>query len=72
MREIRFRVWDRENKKMHNDMSLWNIATNDKLKDAFYDACREQKKFVAMQSTELFDRNGKEIYERRYCFKSRI
>ena len=60
MREIKFRVWDKESKEMLSDVSLWN--------DDFTSYLNEhieylQDKCELMQYTGLKDKNGVEIYE---------
>mgnify|MGYP001613549239 CR=1 FL=1 len=62
MREIKFRVWDKENKFFNSDYSING--------DYVYGYCEgriikkdEQDKLVFMQFTGLKDKNGKEIYE---------
>ena len=60
MREIKFRVWDKESKEMLSDVSLWN--------DDFTSYLNEhieylQDKCELMQYTGLKDKNGIEIYE---------
>jgi len=56
MREIKFRAWDKEQKKMSffvgifHDLSIFNTNNN-------------PKNFELMQFTGLKDKNGKEIYE---------
>jgi len=64
MREIKFRAWDKKNKKMdmfaHNRAYFGSRAENPK---AFDD-------IILMQYTGLKDKNGKEIYEGdivKYC-----
>ncbi len=58
MREIKFRAWDQENKKMHYDVQL---------KDDFWAILYPQGEYVnweiAGQYTNLKDKDGKEIYE---------
>jgi len=64
MRKIRFRAWDKFNKKMISSMSL---------EDIFYDGncsydgsnilSNDFNQYIFMQFTGLFDKNGKEIYE---------
>ena len=67
----KFRVWDKENKIMWN-IERWHIE------DEYFDliepnksvvdlnanrTCRKQRDVIIMQSTGLFDENGKEIFE---------
>jgi len=53
MREIKFRVWDKEECLMLD--SSWVIAT--KITDA------KKDRYIPLQFTGLHDKNGKEIYE---------
>ena len=64
MRQIKFRAWDKENKKMiFGGFVIWadgDIFTNDDLDN------RRQIdgiNLIPMQFTGLLDKNGKEIYE---------
>lgn len=50
MREIKFRAWDKEQKKMLDDVSTWTDDFTGML-------------IALMQYTGLKDKNGKEIYE---------
>jgi hypothetical protein len=51
MREIKFRAWDKENKKMVFFNSIWNMPDPDYSEHS-----------DLMQYTGLKDKNGKEIY----------
>ena len=55
-REIKFRAWDREIKKMTKPFSPWQMA--DALSIRLFDG-----RMIPMQYTGLKDKNGKEIYE---------
>lgn len=64
MREIKFRAWDTTNKKFTKDIMIdlvGNVYCNDRLN--IYSQWREVVNIKLMQSTNLFDKNGKEIFE---------
>lgn len=67
MREIKFRAWDKEDKKMKEvstlDFADWWVATGyqDGERNSFKN--EETDRHILMQYTRLKDENGVEIYE---------
>lgn len=66
-REIKFRAWHKDLKKMFKigqitlEKGTWNFEPNDR--DFIGISIPSQPSFVLMQYTGLHDKNGKEIYE---------
>ena len=65
MREIKFRVWDKELKEMCSvtDIQLWINYVHYSQKDGDIGKGNYPADVILMQYTGLKDKNGKEIYE---------
>lgn len=67
VREIKFRVWDKDLKCMHNCEDVHDSITFDDNGTAHYynlqNGCGSPETYELMQFTGLHDKNGKEIYE---------
>ena len=63
MREIKFRVWDKKNNKMFDDITGEFINEIETTVNQTLDFVKRSGMVEVMQFTGLHDKNGKEIYE---------
>ena len=63
MREIKFRVWDKKNNKMFDDITGEFINEIETTVNQTLDFVKRSGMVEVMQFTGLLDKNGKEIYE---------
>jgi len=59
MREIKFRAWDKEERKMVSDFDIEATSGDPVINESQSDP----RDLIVMQYTGLLDKNGKEIYE---------
>lgn len=69
MNRLRFRVWDKEEKKFVDRSVYFNLTKSEIVTELWYgyeiqvEEPLQDSNYIVQQSTGLFDKNGKEIFE---------
>lgn len=69
MNRLRFRVWDKEDKKFVDRSVYFNLTKSEIVTELWYgyeiqvEEPLQDSNYIVQQSTGLFDKNGKEIFE---------
>ena len=65
MNRLKFRVWDEANKKLRYDVTGFEHGVDNEMVGVFLDGdyYSIDQQVIVMQSTGLYDKNSKEIYE---------